>query len=88
MTASARDVAAAIRRRLPGVPTKKLHKLLYYCQGHHLAHFGVPLFAESVVAFDMGRLSRACGARRNMGRSTASRRSRRWTTANSTPSAT
>jgi uncharacterized phage-associated protein len=36
------------------VPTKKLHKLLYYCQGHHLAHFDEPLFVETVSAWDMG----------------------------------
>jgi len=51
---SAHDVAAELRRLLPGVPVKKLHKLLYYCQGHHLAHFGEPLFAEPVMAWDMG----------------------------------
>ena len=51
---SAHDVAAELRRQLPGLPTKKLHKLLYYCQGHHLAHFGELLFAESVMAWDMG----------------------------------
>jgi uncharacterized phage-associated protein len=54
MAVSAHDVAAELRRLLPGVPTKKLHKLLYYCQGHHLAHFGEPLFTEVVCAFDMG----------------------------------
>lgn len=54
MTVSAFDVAAALRARLPGVPTKKLHKLLYYCQGHHLAWFGKPLFAETISAWDMG----------------------------------
>ncbi len=54
MTHSAHDVAAEIRRRLPGVGAKKLHKLLYYCQGHHLAHFDMPLFTESVSAWDMG----------------------------------
>lgn len=51
---SAHDVAAELRRALPGLPVKKLHKLLYYCQGHHLAHFGVPLFTEPVMAWDMG----------------------------------
>jgi uncharacterized phage-associated protein len=51
---SAHDVAAALRQRLPGVPTKKLHKLLYYAQGHHLATFGRPLFEETVSAWDMG----------------------------------
>ncbi len=54
MTASARDVAAALRERLPGLATKKLHKLLYYCQGHHLAAFDEPLFTESISAWDMG----------------------------------
>ena len=54
MTVSAHDVAAALRKRLPGVPTKKLHKLLYYCQGHHLATFGLPLFDERIDAWDMG----------------------------------
>jgi uncharacterized phage-associated protein len=54
MTFHAADVAAALRDRLPQVPQKKLHKLLYYCQGHHLAAFGTPLFAESISAWDMG----------------------------------
>jgi uncharacterized phage-associated protein len=54
MTLSARDVAAALRDRLPGLPTKKLHKLLYYCQGHHLATFDEPLFSETISAWDMG----------------------------------
>ena len=48
------EVAAALRARLPDLPTKKLHKLLYYCQGHHLAAFGTPLFAETISAWDMG----------------------------------
>ena len=51
---SAHDVAAELRRRLPGVGVKKLHKLLYYCQGHHLAGTGGPLFGESISAWDMG----------------------------------
>jgi uncharacterized phage-associated protein len=54
MAVPASAVAAALRRRLPGLPTKKLHKLLYYCQGHHLAAFGQPLFAETISAWDMG----------------------------------
>jgi uncharacterized phage-associated protein len=54
MSASARDVAAALRERLPGLPTKKLHKLLYYCQGHHLAATGEALFTETISAWDMG----------------------------------
>lgn len=33
---------------------KKLRKLLYYCQGHHLAQVEEPLFTEPVMAWDMG----------------------------------
>jgi uncharacterized phage-associated protein len=51
---SAYDVATEIRKRLPGVPVKKLHKLLYYCQAHHVATFDRPLFGETVSAWDMG----------------------------------
>lgn len=54
MTLSAHDVAAVLRERLPGLGVLKLHKLLYYCQGHHLAFVGKPLFAEQLVAFDNG----------------------------------
>jgi uncharacterized phage-associated protein len=54
MSLSAHDVAAALRDRIPGLTVKKLHKLLYYCQGHHLATFGEPLFGETVSAWDMG----------------------------------
>jgi Uncharacterized phage-associated protein len=54
MTVSAHDVAVILRERLPGLPTKKLHKLLYYCQGHHLAAFDEPLFDEPISAWDMG----------------------------------
>lgn len=51
---SAHDIAAELRTRLPGLPVKKLHKLLYYCQGHHLATFDRPLFGEQIAAWDMG----------------------------------
>lgn len=54
MAYRAADVAAEIRAHLGDVPIKKLHKLLYYCQGHHLAVTGRPLFTESVSAWDMG----------------------------------
>jgi uncharacterized phage-associated protein len=54
MTFPADAVAAALRERLPGLPTKKLHKLLYYCQGHHLAGLGRPLFSDTISAWDMG----------------------------------
>ena len=51
---SAADVAEELKRRLPGVALKKQHKLLYYCQGHHVATFGEPLFADTISAWDMG----------------------------------
>lgn len=51
---SAHVVAAELRRRVPGLGVKKLHKLLYYCQGHHLGSLGEPLFREPVSAWDMG----------------------------------
>jgi uncharacterized phage-associated protein len=54
MTASVHDVAAALRRRLPGLGKKQLHKLLYYCQGHHLAGTGNVIFSENLYAWDMG----------------------------------
>lgn len=54
LSVSAYDVAAALRARQLGMPVKKLHKLLYYCQGHHLATFGEPLFVETIAAYDMG----------------------------------
>lgn len=54
MLIRAEVVAQALRDRLPGVPAKKLHKLLYYCQGHHLAMTGEPLFVDQVSAWDMG----------------------------------
>lgn len=50
MTVSAHDVAAELRKRLPGVDDQKLHALLYYCQGHHLAHTSEPLFHEEIHA--------------------------------------
>ena len=53
-TASAHDIAAELRKRLPGLGVNKQHELLYYCQGHHLATFGEPLYSETVSAWDMG----------------------------------
>jgi uncharacterized phage-associated protein len=32
----------------------KLQKLLYYAQGHHLARFGAPLFADEIQAWAHG----------------------------------
>jgi uncharacterized phage-associated protein len=54
MPVHAAEVAAEIRRHVPDMPSKKLHKLLYYCQGHHLAATGEPLFTETISAWDMG----------------------------------
>lgn len=54
MPVSARDVAAALRERHPGLGKVKLQKLLYYAQGHHLATFGRPLFQDAIYAWDMG----------------------------------
>lgn len=54
VTVSAHDVARVLRQQLPGLGKKKLHKLLYLCQGHHLAALGVPMFNEEVHAHDMG----------------------------------
>src|SRR5690349_6342361 len=54
MPMTAHAIAAALRQRQPGMGVKKLHKLLYYVQGHHLAAFGQPLFRESISAWDMG----------------------------------
>lgn len=51
---SAFDVAAALRAESPGLPAVKLQKLLYYCQGHYLAWFSEPFFAEAIEAWDMG----------------------------------
>ncbi|MGD2100827.1 MAG: DUF4065 domain-containing protein [Acidimicrobiia bacterium] len=53
--ATAGAVAAAIRARLGTDPGRaKIHKLLYYCQGWHLAWTDAPLFDERIEAWDMG----------------------------------
>lgn len=52
MTVPVAVVAAEIRKRLPGIDDRKLHALLYYCQGHHLAHTGEPMFPETIHAVD------------------------------------
>ena len=48
------DVAAELRRRLIGIGDVKLHKLLFFVQGSHLAWEGTPAFAEQIEAWDMG----------------------------------
>lgn len=37
----------------------KLQKLLYYCQGWHLAAFGAPIFREEVEAWELGPVVRS-----------------------------
>jgi uncharacterized phage-associated protein len=51
---SAHDIAAELRRRLPGLGVKKLHKLLYYCQGHQLGTLGEAIFVDDLQAWDRG----------------------------------
>jgi uncharacterized phage-associated protein len=51
---SAHDVAREIAARDPEAGTLKVHKLLYYCQGWHLALNGEPLFAEDIEAWANG----------------------------------
>lgn len=54
MAIPAQQVAEELRTRLPGIGQKQLHKLLYYCQGYHLAAFGERLFHEDISAWDRG----------------------------------
>lgn len=54
MTVTADQVLAAIDARQPGLKLGKLHLLLFFAQGHHLGHFGTPLFGEPIVATDTG----------------------------------
>ena len=51
---SAHDVAREIRARDRGAGVLKVQKLLYYCQGWHLALNGEPLFAEEIEAWTNG----------------------------------
>lgn len=51
---SAEDVAADVRVDLPDAEGTKLHALLYYCQGHHLAWFKEALFADPIAMTDLG----------------------------------
>ncbi|GAA0529180.1 hypothetical protein GCM10010172_07280 [Paractinoplanes ferrugineus] len=54
MTATANAVIAAIDARRPGLKLGKQHLLLFFAQGHHIAHFGTPLFSEPIFADDHG----------------------------------
>jgi uncharacterized phage-associated protein len=52
--AAVHDVAAAIVDQLGTMTAMKLEKLVYYCQGWHLARHGKPLFAEPIEAWREG----------------------------------
>lgn len=54
MPVSAHDVADELRQRLRDVGVVKLHKLLYYVQGWHIAHTGKPMFTEAIKAWANG----------------------------------
>jgi uncharacterized phage-associated protein len=51
---SAHDVARELRQRLPQAGDVKIHKLVYYCQGWHVAWAGEPMFRESIEAWTNG----------------------------------
>ena len=51
---SAAVVAGEIRRRCPDIGTSKLHELLYYVQGYHLAWESAPAFRENIEAWESG----------------------------------
>lgn len=52
--ASAAAVAKEIRRRRQSIGKAKLHKLLYYVQGYHLAWEGAPAFEDDIEAWERG----------------------------------
>lgn len=52
--ATASSVLAAMDTRRPGLKPAKQHLLLFFVQGHHLADFDEPLFAEPLLAGDHG----------------------------------
>ena len=47
-------VAAEVRRRCPRIGKARLHKLLYYVQGYHLAWEGSPAFDDAIEAWRKG----------------------------------
>jgi uncharacterized phage-associated protein len=51
---TANAVIAAIDARWPGLKLAKQHSLLFFAQGHHMAHFSRPLFDEPITATDRG----------------------------------
>jgi uncharacterized phage-associated protein len=50
MTSSANSVITAIQQRRPDQDATRIPLLLFFCQGHHLADTGTPLFAEPLHA--------------------------------------
>jgi len=50
----ARDVAAYLEERLPGIEGLALYKLLYYTQAWHIAWAGGPLFQDRIEAWSYG----------------------------------
>ncbi len=52
--ATVHDVAAAVIERLGSMTAMKLEKLVYYCQGWHLARCGSTLFDEPIEAWRQG----------------------------------
>ncbi len=48
------QVAAEIRRRRPRIGKARLHKLLYYVQGYHLAWNGHTAFDDDIEAWQKG----------------------------------
>jgi uncharacterized phage-associated protein len=57
---SAHDIARELRERLGnhGGDRVKIQKLIYYCQGLHLAATDQPLFADRIEAFENGPVVR------------------------------
>lgn len=51
---SVASVITAMAARRPGLSDTKTQLLLFFCQGHHLAHFDNPLFTEPIYATDHG----------------------------------
>ena len=56
---SVHDVAAAVVDRLGSITTMKLEKLVYYCQGWHLARHGSPIFDDAIEAWRQGPVVKA-----------------------------
>lgn len=56
--ATVHDVASAIVVQLGEITAMKLEKLVYYCQGWHLAHHHHVLFNEPIEAWQQGPVVR------------------------------